>query len=102
MRTATMLVLFLLLTSTCFAMDWSDTTAGVQNDKIFHFTAGAGFDLLLRETTHFSWLERKLCVVALGAGKEMYDRRHGGHFDNKDFIATVEGGLIADVFYIRF
>lgn len=98
MRTVLLIVLFCLCFTPCYAMDWSDTTAGVHNDKWVHVGVGFTADYLLSQNKHISWLERKGIVVIIGAGKEIYDK----HWDGHDFIATIEGALLRDLIVIRF
>lgn len=66
----------------------------IATDKILHTLAGAtiGFTVALLA----GWIVALICVLAAGAGKEVYDKFHPDHtVDLYDALATVGGGMYA-------
>ena len=61
----------------------------VGTDRVAHFGAGYVVSDILGRATDMSYLERGLAVTGLAGLKEATDAK----WDNKDFIATVAGGL---------
>ena len=61
----------------------------IGTDKIAHFGAGYVASDILGRVTDMSYLERGLAVTGLAGLKEATDSK----WDNKDFVATIAGGL---------
>ena len=98
-----LLICLTLFTPTCYAaVDWSDKTLGIGNDKWWHVGVGYTVDLIVKQDKHISWLERKLIITGVGLAKEYSDQQRGGRMDVQDLGATVVGGLLGDIIVIRF
>jgi hypothetical protein len=84
-RKCAVMVLFLcLLTTPVYAMDWSDKTLGIGNDKIFHFAVGYTINEYGKHK-HWTPLERFLAVFSVAEIKEMTDKKR----DKNDVLATI-------------
>lgn len=58
------------------------------SNYVLHGIVGA-----LIASTPVKWEYATTLVVVAAVGKELYDRRHGGHFNSKDVLATVAGAV---------
>lgn len=75
-------------------------------DKVLHFVAcfiivAVAFLFLGAIPGNGFWAARleALCIgVAVGVGKELYDKKHGGEFDLQDLAADGVGCLLALAF----
>lgn len=78
------ILIFLLIATKLFS----------QQDKILHFSVGCGISTVVTGVTdkHAVWYGIGSSVI-IGAGKEIYDIKHGNP-DAKDFIATTIGGVV--------
>lgn len=65
-----------------------------QTDKLLHFSAGYGTSTIVTGVAnkHAVWYGIGSSVI-IGAGKEIYDIKHGT-VDGMDFVATVIGGVV--------
>lgn len=72
--------------------------AQIPKDKIKHAAAGAAASLFGCLVFSTAWAGVILAALA-GAGKEWYDRKHGGTSEFADTAATVIGGMAVAAIY---
>lgn len=71
----------------------------IKTDKLLHFIASLGVMQVSYGILHFFLLAKWSLLIALGIAiligvfKELYDKKKGGIFNGKDFVADIWGAL---------
>lgn len=78
-----------------------DFIVSIPHDKLLHILAGIVIAMVVLRVVSFvgapAMIARIIAIVvviAAGALREFYNKKHGGIFDKKDMYATISGGLI--------
>ncbi len=100
-RSKKFIIAFLFAALAALPFAPSAEASGIKKDKFLHFGCSAFIEVALAEIPPFKkWtpLERLLFNVAVfGAGKELYDRAHGGKFDWSDMAADAVGAGFGEI-----
>lgn len=88
------LMLFLFITTTCFASSLHDIQDSIPTDKALHFAAGYIISDQLQRNAGYSAFEAFLITSAIAWSKEKWV---DDHVDNADAYATMAGGLFYQI-----
>lgn len=92
-KTSLILIILLLIISSSVS---ASTELSISQDKKQHFVAGAlVYSLIDRSNINFTPMAG---VFIVGLGKEVYDHYTNGTVEEKDFQATILGGLSIKLF----
>ena len=78
----------------------------IKTDKLLHFIASLGAMQVSYGILHFFLLAKYSILIALGITiligvfKELYDKKKGGIFSEKDFVADIWGALFGFILTI--